>query len=407
MKKLTVEFCGWGERWPLGTLADVGQGPVFEYSAEALTRGIEWSPLHAPLRAQGYSGFGAHQRGLPGFIDDALPDGWGMLLMDRIFRKHGLAPASLSPLDRLSFIGDRALGALAFLPAATMSLDDRSATLLELGRAAAAVGPDIDLATLKTLALIGGSPQGARPKALVQFDPPSGQVSTDASATGEPWLVKFPAQGEHREVCAMEFAYAQAARDCGIDMPPVHLFDLGRSMSAFGIARFDREAGMRVPVQSVAAALHADFRLPSLDYQTLLRVTRFFTRDEQEVRKAFARCVFNVAFHNRDDHAKNFAFRMDRRFGWKLAPAYDLSFSDGPRGWHQMAVMGEAREPSRPDLERLAKDAGVPAKIVAACIGRTREAAARVGPLLTQLGVRRATCKRVVSAIARIDAGLA
>jgi serine/threonine-protein kinase HipA len=393
MKKIDVGFRGWGESWTLGTLADIGQGPVFEYSA-----GVQFSPLRVPLGTQSWGG-------LPGFIDDALPDGWGMLLMDRVFRKHGLRPETLSPLDRLSFIGERAMGALSFRPAASLELGDRDYTLLELGRAAEAIANDGDLDTLKTLAIVGGSPHGARPKALVQFDAATLRVSTHPEAPGEPWLVKFPARGEHKEVCGIEFAYARLAHECGIDMPDAHLFDLGRDFAAFGVKRFDREAGMRVPVHSAAGALHADFRLPSLDYQTLLRVTRFFTRDEQEVRKAFGRCVFNVVFHNRDDHAKNFAFRMDRRFEWKLSPAYDLSFSKGPGGGHQTSIMGEAKAPGRADLEKLAADSGLPKKFASECIGRTCDAASRLAPLLAEHGVRQTTRKAIVSTVSQCVRG--
>nr|WP_255429549.1 HipA domain-containing protein [Ramlibacter albus] len=293
------------------------------------------------------------------------------------------------------------MGALAFRPAALLELDARDYSLLELGRAAAEVFEDGDLDTLKTLAIIGGSPHGARPKALVQLEPATGRISTHPEAPGQPWLVKFPARGEHKEVCAIEAAYAQLARLCGIDMPDSRHFDLGCDLAAFGVARFDRVDGMRVPVLSAAGALHADFRLPSLDYQALLRATRFFTRDEQEVRKAFARCVFNVVFHNRDDHAKNFAFRMDRRFEWKLSPAYDLTFSSGPAGWHQTSVMGEARAPSRTDLDKLAADSGLPRAFAAQCIEQACEQAAQLGPLLADAGVRKATREKVVAAVSQ------
>lgn len=46
MKQLTVHYCGWGEDWPLGRLADDGQTLLFEYSPEALSQGLELSPLH-------------------------------------------------------------------------------------------------------------------------------------------------------------------------------------------------------------------------------------------------------------------------------------------------------------------------------------------------------------------------
>ena len=79
---------------------------------------------------------------------------------------------------------------------------------------------------LRELALTGGSPQGVRPKALVHYDAASGHVSTRPGALGTPWLVKFPAQGEHKEVCAIEQLYAELARDCGLEMPASALFDL-------------------------------------------------------------------------------------------------------------------------------------------------------------------------------------
>src|SRR5437879_6264903 len=98
MKQLTVQYHGWGEHWPLGTLADDGRALLFEYSREALQQQLELSPRHLKLRAAAYGDFPEHQLRLPGLIADALPDGWGMLVMDRLFRKKGRNPASLSPL---------------------------------------------------------------------------------------------------------------------------------------------------------------------------------------------------------------------------------------------------------------------------------------------------------------------
>ena len=137
---------------------------------------------------------------------------------------------------------------------------------------------------MRELALTGGSPQGARPKAL-QHDAATGHVSTRGDAPGVPWLVKFPAQGEHK-VCAVEQLYAELARDCGLEVPASALFDLSSRLAAFGVARFDRERGMRVPVHSLAGLLQVDFRMPgSTDYTTLLRATRLLTRDEREVER--------------------------------------------------------------------------------------------------------------------------
>jgi serine/threonine-protein kinase HipA len=291
------------------------------------------------------------------------------------------------------------MGALVFEPAADIALPVEDVALLTLAREVRANVEDRDIAALTQLAVIGGSPQGARPKALVQYDPDSGRLGTLASAPGTPWLVKFPASGEHKEVCAIEQLYAQLARDCGLDMPRTACFDLGRNLAAFAIERFDRQAGMRVPVHTLAGALHADFRLPAVGYQTLLRNTRAMTHSEREVEKAYERCVFNVVFNNRDDHAKNFSYRMDERFAWKLAPCYDLTFSQGPGGEHQMDIEGEGRQPGRAHLLRLASSNSLDT-------GRAEDAIARMTAIASNLArtardypIRPATRKRIADAV--------
>ena len=101
LEKLNVYYNGWGEYWLWGTLvsstAITGRPLIaFEYSAEAISKGLELSSYLLPLKGDPLrTNFPAHQMGLPGPIYDALPDGWGMLLMDRLFKKmdsiqHGL-----------------------------------------------------------------------------------------------------------------------------------------------------------------------------------------------------------------------------------------------------------------------------------------------------------------------------
>lgn len=401
MKKITVLFCGWGEKWPLGTLADNGSALLFEYSAAALARNIEFSPRHLKLRAQAYGDFPAYQFRLPGLIADALPDGWGLRLMDQVLARMGYLPHQISPLDRLAFLGERAMGALAFEPATDVALPADDVALLTLAREVKADVEDQDVAALTQLAVIGGSPQGARPKALVQYDPGSGRISTLPSAAGTPWLVKFPASGEHKEVCAIEALYARLARDCGLDMPRTACFDLGRGLAAFAIERFDRQDGMRVPVHTLAGALHADFRIPSASYQTLLRNTRAMTHSEREVEKAYERCVFNVIFHNRDDHVKNFSYRMDDRFSWRLAPCYDLTFSEGPGGEHQMDIEGEGRYPGKSHLLRLASSNSLDPGRAEAAIARMSAVAAGIGKMARDYPIRPATRKRIAEAVGR------
>ncbi|MDN5863381.1 MAG: type II toxin-antitoxin system HipA family toxin, partial [Salinisphaera sp.] len=362
-------------------------------------QGLELSPLHLKLAPVSYGDFPGFQMRLPGLIADSLPDGWGLLLMDRLFRQQGLRHPG--PLDRLAYIGNRAMGALRFEPADEPSVDAINWSLLKLARKSERVLVGESEAALKELALTGGSPQGARPKALVQFDAASNQVSTRPDAPGDPWLVKFPAWGEHKEVCAIEQLYAGLARDCGLAVPDSAWFDLSDDLAAFGVARFDRKQGQRVPIHSLAGLLHVDFRVPgSADYTAFLRATRMLTRDAREVEKAYAQAVFNVLFHNRDDHPKNLAWRLGADRRWRLAPAFDLTFSDGPMGQHHMDVCGVGDAIERRHLLQLADEGGVPAKAAQAVIDRMLEQAAGFAGRVDKFAVRRSTARQLQQTIA-------
>ena len=397
MKKLTVFYVGWGERWPLATLADNGRTILFEYTAEAMRQQLELSPRMLGLNVSAYEDFPVHQMRLPGLVADSLPDGWGLLLMDRAFRRAGLQ--SVSPLDRLAFIGDRAMGALSYEPADLDTLPDEDVKLLDVAKQVQMVVDGADAEVLRRLMLLGGSPHGARPKALVYYDPASGVMRTQASDKEEPWLVKFPANGEHKDACALEHAYAQLAVACGLEMPQTRYFDLDSRHTAFGIQRFDRQNGMRVPMHTLAGFLNADFRIPSVDAMTFLRATRAITHDEREVAKAFRRVVFNVAFNNRDDHVKNFAFCLDQQRQWKLAPAYDLTFNEGPGGEHQMDVCGEARTPGRAELMRLATVAAVPAAEASEIIDLIVSVASDLKVSLADYPIRKVRQREIVRAV--------
>jgi serine/threonine-protein kinase HipA len=99
-------------------------------------------------------------------------------------------------------------------------------------------------------------------------------------------------------------------------------------------------------------------------------VISFVTGDRRQLLKAFERCVFNVVFNNRDDHVKNFAFRMNAGMKWELSPAFDITYSSGPRGEHQCDVMGNGRDPGLNDLLALARATGIPEAEARASIER-------------------------------------
>lgn len=406
IKKVDVIYEGWGERWHLATLADDGRKLLFEYSAEALAQGLELSPRHLKLQKAAYADFPAHQLRLPGLIADSLPDGWGLLLMDRLFRQNGLEPSRISVLDRLSFIGQRGMGALSFLPAAVTDIPSEHVQLLALAKETQVLLRGEDSTLLKQLALMGGSPHGARPKVLVHYHAASGQISTLPFAGSTPWLIKFQAQSEHKEVCAIEYLYAHLAQACGLDIPVTQYFDLASNLAAFGIARFDVAGSataepMKIPTHTLAGLLHADFRLPgSVDYTTFLRATRFLTRDEREVKKAFQRTVFNVLFNNRDDHPKNFTYLLGQDRRWTLSPAYDLTFCAGPNGYHQMDVCGEALNINRAHLQQLALQSALDVRWAEQVIDEQLSVASNVEVQAKSYAIRPGTRQNIGAVIA-------
>ena len=115
-----------GESFSVGTLAFHDHRIFFEYDASWLNRGIELSPFTLPLQ----SGLIEHRNRefgpLFGLFDDSLPDGWGLLLMDRHFRRAGVDPSSISSLERLAYLGSRTMGALTYHPP-SIALQEKSA----------------------------------------------------------------------------------------------------------------------------------------------------------------------------------------------------------------------------------------------------------------------------------------
>jgi serine/threonine-protein kinase HipA len=328
-----------------------------------------------------------------------------MLLMDRLFKRRGLNAARIGPLERLAYIGVNAMGAMSFKPVAPEALALREPVSIDLlavevREVLSGEGGEF----LQRLLLVGGSPQGARPKALVYRDPSDGIFTTAAYPGFEPWLIKFPAREEHPEVCAIEMVYADCLRRCGIETPDTQYLDLPNGLAAFASKRFDRQDGLRVPMQSLAAFTGADFRSPgALDYVNFLRATQMCTNDVREKALAFERAVFNVVFNNRDDHPKNFSYVMSASGRWTLAPAYDVTFCEGPGGYHEMDVMGEALAVDRAALLGLASEAEVAADTADSLIDRFCKVAEQFSEIAEAMYLRSITQDTLRTIQRRID----
>lgn len=384
MKKLTVQL-RWSPREAVvvGQLAESDRRMYFEYDRSFLERGWLLSPFKLPLRPGLIEHVDLEFSPLPGVFDDSLPDAWGLLLMDRVFRRRGLDPAAVTPLERLTYLGTRTMGALTYHPPAEAERSARLLDIRQLARNAQQILKGEAAEVLPELMRAGGSAGGARPKVLVG-------VSGDEIISGEDdlpegyehWIIKFPAKADAKDAGPIEAAYASMARAAGIDMPETRLFHVpGRSRGQkasryFGVHRFDRAAGnRRLHVHTFGNLIHANFRVPSTDYATLLKVTSALTRNQQDVLRAFRRMVFNIVAHNRDDHAKNFAFVMNNEGEWSLSPAYDLTFSSGPGGEHTMTVDGEGLSPGKEHVLRLAKQFAIRKREADQIIDAVHEAA--------------------------------
>jgi len=156
-------------------------------------------------------------------------------------------------------------------------------------------------------------------------------------------------------------------------------------------------------VHTFGNLIESNFRIPSADYADLLKATSLLTRNHQDVLRAFRRMVFNVLAHNRDDHVKNFAFRLDDTTGeWSLTPAYDLLFTTGPGGEHTMTVAGEGRSPGLPHMRRLAEEAGVSYKEFSSIVGHVRAAVSRWSDHAERAGVTKTSAEDIAKSLAEL-----
>ncbi len=387
---------------PVGRLATRDSNIYFEYDQDFINSGLEISPFKLPL-SSGLQTFDYRPfEGLPGVFNDSLPDGWGRLLFDRYIRSQNMLPDDFSPLDRLAHIGVKGLGALVYQPDYSddgeVEHNEINLDLLYKNMQDVMEGEANDV--LKRLIDLNGSSAGARPKALIGINKAKDHIilgQHHLPDSHEHWMVKFPNSTDGTDAGAIEYAYALMAKEAGIGMMPVHLFEASQGAGYFATERFDRVGNQRFHMHTVSGLLHADFRMPSLDYEDLIGLTSALTKDVREVEKMYRLAVFNVLSHNRDDHSKNFSFLMDDKGEWKFSPAYDLTFSSGPRGHLSTMVMGEGQSPSIEHLVRLGAVANLKRAEIDDIIEQTKQALEQWENLAVNYGVTKTNIKLIKS----------
>jgi serine/threonine-protein kinase HipA len=410
MKKLEVRLTLASDReWEVGTLAENRGQVYFEFAESFLATGWELSPFHLSL-APGLIHHHDHEFGpLPGLFDDSLPDGWGLLLMDRHFREVGALSPEVSPLDRLAWLGNRTMGALTYHPPSEPSpFPETAFELAELARESAAILDGSPRDILPALLRAGGSPGGARPKVLVGYDSQEDLLvsgTEDLPPAFQHWIVKFFGRDDTTEAGAVEYAYSLMAQAAGLEIPPTRLFLTDTGDRFFGVRRFDRATeNRRLHVHTFGNLIQSYFRVPSADYSDLMKTTRLLTSNHQDVLRAFRQMIFNVLTHNRDDHVKNFAFIFDDESAqWSLAPAYDLVYSAGPGGQHTMTVAGEGLRPSADHFGEIARGAGINTRDLARILDEVRAVVADWYDYAEQAGVTESMTAAIAAKLPPLD----
>ena len=358
---------------------------VFAFDPKFRKTGMNLSPLRMSVQAPDdvfvFTDLPvATYKRLPAMLADALPDDFGNALINRYMADQGIPPENITALDRLAYMGTRAMGALSFKPGrGPRRLEPTAVSMGQLvSEARKAVsghwGDDHETsAAWRSIIDVGTSAGGARAKAVVAWNPDTDEMRSgqlDAPPGFEHWLLKFDGMGFDSELGAsqdygrIEYAYHLMARDAGIAMTDCRLL-LENGRAHFMTRRFDRDgAGTRHHVQTLCAMSHLDYKLKGVNaYSQLFLTIQALGLGYEAMEEAFRRMVFNIMARNCDDHAKNFAFRLKEGQAWELAPAYDVTFAHNPQGeWthqHLMSANGKFKDFSVADLLAEAQRFGV------------------------------------------------
>ena len=363
---------------------------VIEFSEDFIKKGLDLAPITMPyedlLRGQRIFAFPTLNietfEGLPGLLADALPDAFGNTVLRAWLRSQNRNAESLTPLEKLSYVGKRAMGALEFEPETeTPEAEEQIevSRLLDLTNKVLEdkEGVSLDLnadeeRAMASLIRIGSSAGGQRPKAIIGYNPEtkeikSGQVPLPKGF--QYYMLKFDGvkddklsnpQGYGR----LELAYHHMALDCEIQMQPCTLLE-ENGRAHFMTLRFDRTPeGEKIHMQTLCAISHFDFNLAGgYSYEDAFEEMRALGLSYPELDQLYKRMVFNVIARNQDDHTKNISFLMDKNGAWQLSPAYDITWNYNPRGeWtnvHQMSINQKRDNFIMNDLVEVAQRQGI------------------------------------------------
>lgn len=339
MKTNAVKITLWGKTVGYIYWDKKSKRALFQYEDSYVQTGWDLTPLTMPLSSErsrrGMVWPGNTDKlyqGLPPMLADSLPDHWGNSIFNAWLRENHIKSSDVNPVDLLSFIGKRAMGALEFEPAQDLGGEDAFdidvQKLYDFAQDVLSAREAVTLTAERSvlwqdLIKLGTSPGGRRPKAIIAFNPETGEAKSGQAEVPDGfihYILKYD-DGSAFPFARMEYVYYRMATAAGIIMMPSQLRDFG-GVTHFLTQRFDRIGGEKVHVQTLAAMV------PGADsYDDLFEVIRRLRLPYSASEQQFLRMVFNVLARNVDDHAKNFSFCMDHNGTWTLSPAYDVTFA--------------------------------------------------------------------------------
>ncbi len=364
----------WDER--VGSVMEFENGRNgFSYDSEYIRNGgLAISPKFLPIEPRTFE-FPDLQRqdafmGLPGVLADSLPDTFGNLIIKKYFEERAELAKSMSPVQRLLYVGNRAMGALEYAPdlQRKSAEDEQALEIKNLVESARRLMEGETGEAIHEIMRVGGSAGGARPKALILWNREKNKVRSGFAKHRpgeEHWMIKFDGVNSASErdnkakpFNRIEYTYALLAMQLGLKMEEVSYFEDGE-LFHFMAKRFDRKQTAKHHMHSLAGMTHVDYNLPgAYSYEAWLRLIQELHLGYPTMEQAYRRMIFNVVGRNQDDHVKNISFLMkDESAGWELAPAYDLTYSAGV-GYtrqHQMTVAGHGDDFTRAELIAVGK----------------------------------------------------
>lgn len=367
MKDNIIQVKLWDKNVGLLSWDDNKGCSVFQFDKDFMLYGWNIAPLIAPLDSayvqKSFPMSGNKEKlygGLPEFIADSLPDYWGNIVFQKWIEANHLQPKSVNAVDRLSFIGKRAMGALEFQPAHIQedaSINIELSSLYELANRLFLDRQDINIDMSNNLIMedlykVGTSAGGQRPKAIIGMDEDTGIIRSgqaDLPPNFNHYILKFDTSKRNElPITKVEMAYYLMAKDAGINMMPSKLVEIEGTKN-FMTQRFDRQNGKKIHTQTLAAmSSFADA------YEDLFVVGRKLNLSADEQSQQYRRMVFNVIAENVDDHTKNFSFIMLPNGEWHISPAYDIVFSADPDSHfyrnHELTILGKRKNITKQDL---------------------------------------------------------